>query len=87
MKKTIISILGVATLMLSMTSCGESIDGPALAKEVCECTTKSNALPASDPNRSAEQDKCTELNVSNWDKIKGDMEQEDAFNAEFPCGF
>lgn len=71
----------------SLMSCGESIDGAALAKEVCECTTKANNLPGDDPNRRAEQDKCSELQKTNWEKVKGNKEQEDAFNDQFPCGY
>lgn len=85
MKKVIFSAVAIAALTL--TSCGESIDGAALAKEVCECTTKANNLPGDDPNRRAEQDKCSELQKTNWDKVKGNKEQEDAFNDQFPCGF
>ena len=84
--------LSAAVLTFSACSGGaeeggeEAKDGAALAKEVCECTSKANALPADDPNRRAEQDKCSKLQKDNWDKIKGDSEQEKAFNDQFPCG-
>lgn len=71
----------------TVVSCRESVDGAALAKEVCECTTKANNLSGDDPNRRAEQDKCSELQKTNWDKVKGNKEQENAFNDQFPCGF
>lgn len=88
MKKTIISILGLTAIMLSVTSCGgDSVDGAALAKEICECTTKANALPGDYPNRDAEQEKCSKLQVDGWAKVEGDPEQEKKFNGTFPCGF
>ncbi|MDX2359266.1 MAG: hypothetical protein QNK23_00575 [Crocinitomicaceae bacterium] len=87
MKKIIGTGLTFVAFTLMISSCGESIDGAALAQEVCDCTTAANGLPADDPNRSAEQDKCGELQRVNWDKVSGDTEQESAFNDQFPCGF
>jgi hypothetical protein len=87
MKKTTKSIMICAVSVLLLASCGgETIDGAALAQEVCECTTNANALPGDDPNRSAEQDRCSELQKTNWAKVEGDIEQERAFNSKFPCG-
>ena len=86
MKRFTVSLSMVIGLMLS--SCGgEKIDGAALAKEICECSSKANNLPADDPNREAEQKKCSELQSSNWMKVKGNPDQEKAFNDQFPCGF
>ena len=79
-------LFAIAAGILSVSSCGESIDGAALAKEVCDCTTNANGLPGDDPNRRAEQDKCMELQKTNWEKVKGDLDQEKAFNEQFPCG-
>ena len=94
MKKA--TFMSVCSLFL-LFSCGgegeteendapEKIDGAALAKEVCDCTTKANALPSDDPNRRAEQDKCMELQKTNWEKVKGNLDEESAFNDQFPCG-
>ena len=87
MKKIIGTALTFSLLTLMISSCGESIDGAALSQEVCECFSTANGLPGDDPNRSAEQDKCTELQTTNWEKVKGNAEQEAAFNDQFPCGY
>ena len=78
-------LLAVGLLIVSF-SCSEEIDGAALAKEVCECNEKANGLPSDDPNRRSEQDKCSDLQKSNWDKVKGNTSAEKAFNDAFPCG-
>lgn len=82
MKKTLLSGIGALALAFVFSSCG----GEALAQEICDCTTAANALPGDDPDRSAEQDKCMQLQKTNWEKVKGDAEQESAFNDRFPCG-
>ena len=74
------ALLGVA--------CNEekaTIDGSALALEVCNCTEKANAMKGSDPNRAAEMKKCDALQKSTWNAVKG-TDQQDAYNARFPCG-
>lgn len=78
------SILVVALAFLA--SCGESANGKALAKEVCDCYTKANGLAAGEPSRADEQKKCADMQTENWKKVEGDSEQEEAFNGEFPCG-
>jgi len=62
-----------------------SIDGSALALEVCNCTEKANAMKGTDPNRAAEMKKCDVLQKSTWNTVKG-TDQQDAYNARFPCG-
>lgn len=94
MKLTLLMGAALSVALLSLSGCGSegeenaegAADGATLAKEVCECTTKANAMPADDPNRRKEQDKCSKLQKENWDKIAGDKEQEKAFNDQFPCG-
>lgn len=89
MKKVILTGMTLSFLALSFTSCGEAkekVDGASLAKEVCDCYTHANGLSADDPNRTEEQNKCSELQKANWDKVSGDTEQEKAFNDQFPCG-
>lgn len=88
MKKTILTLSASLVVIAFTTSCGgEKVDGAALAQEVCDCYSNANGLPADAPNRSEEQKKCGELQTTNWDKIKGDFEQEKAFNDKFPCGY
>ena len=62
-----------------------TIDGAALARKVCECTEKNNSMKAGEPNREAERKKCDALQKSTWETVKG-TDQEDAYNATFPCG-
>ena len=87
MKKNIKSIAVIALMSLTLISCGESIDGAALSQEICDCLSVANGLPSDDENRSAEQDKCTDLQTKNWELVKGNVEQEKAFNDQFPCGY
>ena len=62
-----------------------SVDGAALARQVCACTEKTNGMKATDPNRESEVQKCDALQSSTWNTVKG-TEQQDAYNAIFPCG-
>lgn len=87
MKKTFLGFGIVLLGAAALTSCGESIDAVALSKEVCDCYSKANNLPASDENREAEQNKCSELSTANWEKVKGNTELEKIYNDAFPCGF
>ena len=75
-------------VVILLGACNEekvSIDGSALALEVCNCTEKANAMKGSDPNRKAEMKKCDALQKSTWNTVKG-TDQQDAYNARFPCG-
>lgn len=85
MKKSFLMVGLLVTCTL--TGCQETIDGAELAIEVCECNTLANSLPDDDPGRRAEQDKCSELQKTNWEKVRGKTDQENAFNDQFPCGF
>jgi len=79
------SLVRVAVCLL-ITACGKgSVDGAALAREVCACTERTNALKADAPNRDAEQQKCLDMQRETWDTVKG-TDQQDAYNAVFPCG-
>ena len=62
-----------------------TVDGAALARQVCECTERTNAMKANEPNRESERKKCDELQKSTWATVKG-TDQQDAYNAIFPCG-
>lgn len=86
MKKTFQIMTFVSMTVFALASCGEKVDGAALSKEVCDCYEKANGLPGDDPNRRAEQDKCSQLQKTNWDKVVGNVEAEKAFNDQFPCG-
>ena len=59
---------------------GSSKSGTGLAEEVCDCYKKANGLPASDPDRAKEQDKCLKLQGTNWRKIQNDKAKADEFN-------
>ena len=86
-RKINVLVLGCA-LTIGLVGCGgeAAVDGAAVAQEICDCYSAANGLPADDPNRSAAQDKCGELQKTNWDKVAGNSEQEKAFNDAFPCG-
>lgn len=80
---------GLLFFLVSLTTAGcekgDTIDGAALAKEVCACTEKANAMDGSDPGRPAAQDRCRDLQASTWETVKG-TPQQDSYNAQFPCG-
>ena len=74
--------------VLSLVACSggsSSVDGAALAKEVCDCTTKVNAIKTDSPDRKAKMEACNELQAKTWATVKG-TDQQDAYNAGFPCG-
>lgn len=77
MKKLII-VIAAASFFISCGSGSKS--GTGLAEEVCECYKKANGLPASDPARATEQDKCLKLQGTNWRKIQNDKAKSDEFN-------
>ena len=74
--KKITTLLFTAVLL---ASCGGP-DGKSLAKEVCDCNKKANAMGAADPKRSAEQAACVIKQGEAWDKVKGDQKKADDFN-------
>ena len=77
--KYIIIALFISPLLLS---CGGSASGSNLSKEVCDCYKKANGLPASDPNRTKEQDACIQKQAEAWKKVKDNKEESDKFNQE-----
>jgi len=77
MKK--ITILLLSAVLLA--SCGGK-DGKSLAKEVCDCSKKANAMDAADPKRSAAQNDCLKKQGEAWDKVKDDPKKADEFNKE-----
>jgi hypothetical protein len=76
MKQLIIALLASPLLI----SCGGSASGTDLSKEVCECYKKANGLPATDPNRTKEQDACIQKQGEAWKKVKDDKDEADKFN-------
>ena len=72
---------------IAMMSCGggesdsesDELTGTALATAVCDCHKNANAMDSSDPNRSAEQTKCGDLNMTNYKLVEG-TDQEASFN-------
>ena len=75
--KHLIIALFISPLIIS---CGSSASGSDLSKEVCDCYRKANGLPATDPNRSKEQDACIQKQAEAWKKVKDDKEESDKFN-------
>lgn len=74
----------ITTLLFSavlLASCGGP-DGKSLAKEVCDCSKKANAMDAADPKRAAAQTACATKQGEAWDKVKGDQQKADDFNKE-----
>ncbi len=61
-------------------SCGKKASGTDLSKEVCDCYKRANGLPATDPNRTREQDACIQKQAEAWKKVKDDKEESDKFN-------
>lgn len=78
MKKIIL----ISALAVLSGSCGGPSNGAALAKEVCDCYNKANALPADDPTREQAQDDCIMKQGEAWSKVKNNREQSDKFNDE-----
>jgi hypothetical protein len=77
MKKTMFLLLAAPLFI----ACGKSKSAKQIAEEVCDCSKKANALPTSDPNRSAAQNDCMKKQGAAWNKLKGDMKKADEFNA------
>jgi hypothetical protein len=75
MKKIIAALLPVVLL----ASCG-STDSKSLAKDVCDCYKKANAMDAADPKRSAAQNDCIKKQGEAWDKLKDNQQKADEFN-------
>jgi len=65
---------------LFLVSCSKGKSGKQIADEICDCSKKANGLPADDPNRSAEQGKCTTLQQEGWAKVKNDEKKSKEFN-------
>jgi len=77
MKKILIGFLAV----LSLAACsGGAKSGADLAKEVCDCYQKANAMDAADPNRAKAQADCLASQGMAWNKVKDDQKQSDEFN-------
>jgi len=74
--KKIITVLFAAVLL---ASCGGS-DGKSLAKEVCDCNKKANAMDPADPKRATAQADCAKKQMDAWDKVKDDQKKADEFN-------
>lgn len=78
MRKTIL----VFSAGFLLAACGgKAKTGTQIAEEVCDCSKKANALPTSDPGRSAAQNNCLKQQGEAWLKVKDDKEKADEFNA------
>ncbi len=75
MKK--ISILLLAVVLF--TSCGGK-SGSEIAQEVCDCSSKANDMPATDPKREAAIKDCSVKQAEAWNKVKDDAKKSDEFN-------
>ncbi len=76
MKRSIIAFLSIWMLI----SCGKNKSPKQIAEEVCDCSKKANALPVSDPNRSAAQAECQKQQITAWNTVKEDPEKASEFN-------
>lgn len=76
MKKLII----VFTAAFLFIACGGGSSAKKIAEEICDCTAKANALPASDPNRMLEQNACAKKQVEGWNKVKDNAKDAAEFN-------
>ena len=63
-----------------MLSCGSSKSGKQIGEEVCECSTKANAMDAADPKRADAQTDCAKKQVEAWNDVKDNSKKADEFN-------
>ena len=76
MKKIILSMFVVA----SLASCGGA-DPAADAQACCDCSKKANKMSRDgDANAAAEMEKCSKLQMDNWNKYKDNMDDANKFN-------
>jgi len=73
-------ILTVVLALSLITSCGKSKSGAEIAKEVCDCSKKANAMDAADPKRTEAQKECAKKQVEAWNKVKDDEKKANEFN-------
>ncbi len=58
-------------LPLSLLACGgKSKSAKEIAQEICDCSSKANGLPATDPNRSKAQADCMKMQQDGWEKVQ-----------------
>ena len=76
MKKVLITVL-TASLFIS---CGRGNKAPGLAKEVCDCYSKANAMAPDDPKKTDAQNDCIKRQGEAWNKVKDDEKKSDEFN-------
>lgn len=74
------SIVLAITTFTFIISCSSKKGGKQLAEDICECSKKANALPATNPNRAKAQNDCSLMQGEAWTKIKDDTKEADAFN-------
>ena len=72
-------IMALLFSVVLLASCGGS-DSKSLAKDVCDCYKKANAMDAADPKRSAAQNDCIKKQGEAWDKLKDNQAKADEFN-------
>jgi hypothetical protein len=77
MKKICVIIFSSSLLI----ACSKAKSGKQLGEDVCDCSKKANAMPASDPQRPMRQADCMEKQQAAWTKVKDDPTKADEFNA------
>jgi hypothetical protein len=76
MTKNILPLIFV----LILVACTQQNGGKELAKEVCECSKKANALSIDNAYRAKAQSDCSIKQFEAWTKIKDVKKEMDAFN-------
>ncbi len=77
--KKVFSLLLIVTILSSCGGGGKSAS--ELANEICDCSSKSNGLPTSDPTREQAQKDCTAKAAEAWSKVKDDQKEADEYNS------
>lgn len=73
-------LLLLALTVSILAACAKSKTGKEIAEEICECSTKANGLPTSDPTRSQAQKDCTLKASEAWNNVKNDQKKADEYN-------
>jgi chorismate mutase len=77
MKKVVLFLFSISIL----AACGgKSKTAKEIAEEICDCSSKSNGLPATDPTREQAQKDCTEKALKAWNQVKDDQKKADEYN-------
>lgn len=65
--------------VICLSSCGGK-SGTAIAQEICDCSSKANAMDPSDPKRAEAQADCQKKQVDAWNSVKDDAQKSSDFN-------